>query len=589
MPVVGTAGHVDHGKSTLTLALSGRDPDRWAEEKERGLTIDLGFAWTTLDDGTEISFVDVPGHERYAKNMLAGIEAIDVALLVVAADEGWMPQSEEHLAVLDLLEVEHAVVALAKVDKVDDDLRQLATLEIEEQLAGTTLEGSPVVAVSAVTGEGLDDLRRALSEAVDAAGTRDVGRPRMWVDRSFSATGAGTVVTGTLLEGQVHVDDRLTLFPDGLDVRIRSIQSHETPLETALPQRRVALNLGGISTDDVRRGSMVGRNDQWRTTDRIAATVRSARYAEPITGRGAFHIHVGSGAWPVRLRVIDDGVVFVDLPSPLALTMGDRFVLRDTGRRRVVAGGRVLDPHPKRPKRILPHITDLRSALDEGPDARATALLAVRGTADVADLSRDSGGGTATGGVEAGPIVLQRSVLASLTDTLVAQVDAYHRAHPLRAGLPAAEAASKLGIDAGVVTTIVDSDDRLSSDGAVIRSASFRGDRSDEDDAAWARAREELERSGAASAPRAQDLGLGDELLHALVREGELVRIAGDLVLLPGQVETLVAAVGGMSEPFTVSEFKDVTGLSRKYAVPFLEWADANGHTVRMGDRRRAR
>ena len=208
MPVVGTAGHVDHGKSTLIEALSGRDPDRWAEEKERGLTIDLGFAWTTLDDEVEVSFVDVPGHERYLKNMLAGIEAIDVALFVVAADEGWMPQSEEHLAVLDLLSIKRAVVALTKVDTVDEDTVELATLEIEDSLIGTTLEGSQIIPVSAPAGTGLNQLRAALSSLIDSSES-DLGRPRLWIDRSFSISGAGTVVTGTLLDGSIGVRDRL--------------------------------------------------------------------------------------------------------------------------------------------------------------------------------------------------------------------------------------------------------------------------------------------------------------------------------------------------------------------------------------------
>ncbi|MGH8875565.1 MAG: selenocysteine-specific translation elongation factor, partial [Acidimicrobiia bacterium] len=246
MPVVGTAGHVDHGKSTLVRALTGRDPDRWEEEKRRGLTIDLGFAWTTLPDGSEVSFVDVPGHERFIKNMLAGVEAIDVALLVVAADEGWMPQSEEHLAVLDLLGVRHGVVAVTKVDRVDADMVELATLEVEERLRGTSLEGCPVVPVAAPAGKGLDELRARLVEATAASERPATGRSRLWIDRAFTIAGAGTVVTGTLLDGPLEVGEQVTVWPLQIDARVRGLQSHERDLRRAEPRRRVAINLAGL-------------------------------------------------------------------------------------------------------------------------------------------------------------------------------------------------------------------------------------------------------------------------------------------------------------------------------------------------------
>ena len=249
MPLIGTAGHVDHGKSTLVEALTGRDPDRWAEEKERGLTIDLGFAWTTLRPAGEVSFVDVPGHERFLKNMLAGIEAIDVALFVVAADEGWMPQSEEHLAVLDLLGIDSGVVALSKIDLVDPEVAALVEIEIAQRLSGTTLQDAPIVPVSARTGEGLDHLREELAVRVDEVQHRG-DRPRLWIDRSFSVRGAGTVVTGTLTEGPMRVGDDLELLPVRKRARIRGMQSHESGIEMAGPGRRLALNLTGVDRDE---------------------------------------------------------------------------------------------------------------------------------------------------------------------------------------------------------------------------------------------------------------------------------------------------------------------------------------------------
>src|SRR5690606_12205606 len=255
MTVIGTAGHVDHGKSTLLQAITGRDPDRWEEEKRRGLTIDLGFVWGKLPSGREISFVDVPGHERFIKNMLAGIEAIDAALFVVAADEGWMPQSEEHLAVLDLLDVRRGVVALTKADLVDDELLELVTLEVHERLEGSSLEGAPVLAVSSRTGDGLDDVIAALDAiGIDGEAGDD---PRLWIDRRFTVSGAGTVVTGTLLGGPLRVGDILHVHPGHVRVRVRALESHEREHQRVDPHRRVAVNLAD-APEHLARGAMLG-------------------------------------------------------------------------------------------------------------------------------------------------------------------------------------------------------------------------------------------------------------------------------------------------------------------------------------------
>ncbi len=588
MPVIGTAGHVDHGKSTLTEALSGRDPDRWAEEKERGLTIDLGFAWTDLA-GVEVSFVDVPGHERYSKNMLAGIESVDVALLVVAADEGWMPQSEEHLAVLDLLEVEHAVVALSKVDRVDDDLLELATLEVEERLAGTSLAGSPIIGVSAVDGTGLESLRSALGTAAAAVAPEQTDRPRLWIDRSFSAPGAGTVVTGTLLGGPLAVEDRVVVLPAGVAARVRGIQSHETVLERVAPHRRVALNLGGVGTEAVTRGTMVGRPGEWRTTRRIAASFRTARYLPELPPRGSYHIHVGSGAWPVEVRLLADGVALFDLPTALPLAMGDRFILRDTGRRLVVAGGRVLDPSPPRVSRLRPLLDTLQAAVAADADTRARALLQVRGRESASHLAMDSGGGEVGDAVVASGVVMTPTYADAAGKRLAHMVGIFHRDHPLRPGLPSAEAASRLGLDPDTLAVLVGRTAGVEIDGSHVRSTAFVGARSAAQESAWQRVKSQLETAGTGAVPRIDDLEIGLDLIHALAREGELVRISDEFVLLPSQVADLVATVRSFEESFTVSQFKDRSGLSRKYAVPFLEWSDREGHTVRTGDTRRPR
>ena len=589
MPLVGTAGHVDHGKSTLVKRLTGRETDRWAEEQERGLTIDLGFAWADLGDGIEVSFVDVPGHDRFIKNMLAGVDAVDVALFVVAADEGWMPQSEEHLAVLHLLGVDNGVVALTKVDRVDTDLVELATLEIEEHLEGSTLEGSPIVPVSAHTGSGVEAVVAALRSALGAVPARPERDPRLWIDRSFSIPGAGTVVTGTLVDGRISTGDSMTLYPSGAQVRVRGIQSHERDLESIGPGFRVASNLSGVDRGEVSRGEMLAAPGRWETTRRFAATLSRARYVDELTNRGAYHLHVGSGSWPVRIRMLSDTATIVDLPEPVPLRMGDRFILRDSGRRLVVGGGRVLDPSPPRPKRLTSDVVSaLTAALDASPDERAGVLLDVRSMETLDRLAAHTGGSPSGAMVVAGTAV-STDRAASLSDRLGEVARAFHEENPLRPGLGVAEASDRLGIPAAVLVELVARDPKLSVEGSVVVVEGFSVELTDEQQAALDRVIATLEGAGPLSVPRTAELDIDRELLHAAVRRGELVRVSDEFVYLPSQIEVLTAGIDAFTEPFSVSEFKDEVGLSRKYAVPFLEWADDQGLTVRMGDKRRRR
>ena len=306
MRVIATAGHVDHGKSTLVWGLTGTDPDRWAEEKSRGLTIDLGFAFTTLPSGQEVGFVDVPGHGRLVKNMLAGVSAVDACLFVVAASEGWKEQSEEHLRILELLGIGRGVVALTKVGLVDDDERDLAAMEIADRLHGTFLEGAEIVPVDVPGGMGLDVLRAALDRLVERTPpAADRGRPRLWVDRSFAIRGAGPVVTGTLVGGSLKVDDELLVEPGHRTARIRGLQSHHRRLETAPPGRRLAINLSGVSHHEVRRGQALVRPGQWHLTAVLDGSLQVLHsVAHPVTDRGAFAVYLGSGDFPARLRIL---------------------------------------------------------------------------------------------------------------------------------------------------------------------------------------------------------------------------------------------------------------------------------------------
>lgn len=362
MHIIATAGHVDHGKSTLVRSLTGIDPDRLAEEKARGLTIDLGFADLGLPSGAEIGFVDVPGHVRFLKNMLAGVGAVDACLFVVAANEGWKPQSTEHLAILELLGLAHGVVALTKVATLDDDLLRLAELDVAEHVAGTFLETAEVVAVDAVSGLGLSGdagLLAALDRLVAATPTAvDRGRPRLWVDRSFAIRGAGTVVTGSLTGGSVEAGQRLVLEPAGADVRVRGLESHGRALHRATPGRRLAVNLLGVSHHEVGRGDALVRPDQWHRTRCVDASLTVLDTLDhEVTRRGAYLAYIGSGEHTVAVRVLgpeavwpgETGLVRLWLPEPLPLTPGDRYILRDAGRSETVGGGEVLDVAPVLP------------------------------------------------------------------------------------------------------------------------------------------------------------------------------------------------------------------------------------------------
>jgi selenocysteine-specific elongation factor len=362
--VVATAGHVDHGKSTLVLALTGTDPDRFVEEKERGLTIDLGFAWTTLPSGREPAFVDVPGHVRFLRNMLAGVGAVEACLFVVAATEGWKPQSEEHLRILELLGVRHGVVAVTHAAKADFDPAP--------HLAGSFLADAEVVPVDAPAGVGIDELRHALDRLLDGAPEAvDRGRPRLWVDRSFAAKGSGTVVTGTLAGGSLAVGDEVVVLPSGRKARVRGLQSHKAAVERVGPGRRVAVNLAGVSHHEVARGDAVVRPGQWHpaTTIDCSLTVLPSVQHE-VTRRGAYQAYIGSGEHAVHIRLLGEGAVRVHLPTALPLLPGDRFVLRESGRSETVGGGEVLDVDPvlpaakARPTRSVDRVIEERGRVD---------------------------------------------------------------------------------------------------------------------------------------------------------------------------------------------------------------------------------
>jgi selenocysteine-specific elongation factor len=599
MPVVATAGHVDHGKSTLVQALTGRDPDRWDEEKRRGMTIDLGFAWATLPSGREVSFVDVPGHRRFMGNMLAGVGPVDAAMLVVAADEGWMPQSEEHLAVLDLLGIDRGVVVVTKSDRLDAAILPGRIAEISEHLVGTSLEGSPVLAVSAVSGLGLDDLRGSLDRAIGDRIVPEVegrGRPRLWVDRSFSIQGAGTVVTGTLTGGTLTVGDEVAVWPGPMAVRIRSLQSSEKSVERVGPSTRVAINLAGVDREAVKRGALISLPGTMRSSNRLLVGITRARYEAGLTERGSYLLYIGTHSGMTSLKLLEAAppedlgptVALLEGEHPLSVHAGDRFIIRDSGRQVVIGGGIVLDPDPPRRRReALLLGLDLTEALEGGPDALAAVMLSHSRHGSLEALAARSGGGVPRDAVVAGDAAVSTDEATRLASAMEAEVASFHQINRLEKGIGLGQLAAALDLDQEMTRAILRGFTDLEVSGAVV---SVRGGEQDaiDSDPRWAKARRVLEAAGMAP-PAIKELGLDGELLRVLVRSGRLVRVSDDLVYLPEESARMVDLLRSMGGPFSVSEFRQKAGISRKHAVPFLEYTDRESVTVRSGDLRTVR
>ncbi len=563
MSIVATAGHVDHGKSTLVLALTGMDPDRFAEEKARGLTIDLGFAWTTLPSGRTLSLVDVPGHVRFIKNMLAGLGGIEAALFVVAAPEGWKPQSEEHLRILELAGVRHGLVALTKVGLVDEETVELARLELTDAVARTFLADAPVVEVDAPTGRGVDELRDALDALVgQLPGTRDDDRPRLWVDRVFAARGSGTVVTGTLTGGSLRTDDELEITPSGRRARVRALQSRQRPTDRAEPGNRVAVNLSGVARDALTRGHALVRPGQWHLARTVDASFRVlAGLEHELSRRGAYQAYVGSGEHAVRLRVLgaeaidpgDEGSVRLYLPLALPLLPGDRFVLRESGRDETVGGGEVLDVDP------------VLAASRARPTASVDRVVAERGWVETDRLERLTGERRSS---TIGRWVVDPSALdAAITE--------------LRA---AVESAGPLGLDLAAL------DDRKRALLATLGDVSIDGGR-----ARLAAEDPRLDDHPYLAALRAapfcppEPTDVPRDELRELVRRGLVVERDGSYFApsaLDDAARRLAGPLTAAPDGLTVAQVRDLLGTTRKHALPILAHLDASGVTRRRGDLR---
>jgi selenocysteine-specific elongation factor len=625
MRVIGTAGHVDHGKSTLVKALTGINPDRLKEEQEREMTIDLGFAWMKLPNGEPVSIVDVPGHEDFIKNMLAGVGGIDAAVLVIAADESVMPQTREHLAILDLLQIQTGVVALTKTDLVfDPEWLELVKIDIAELLEPTALAGSQIIPVSARSGRGLPELVAEIQRLLqNLPPRRDLGRARLPIDRVFTLAGFGTIVTGTLVDGALRVGEEVEIAPKGLKARIRGLQTHKTKLDTALPGSRVAINLTGVSVDDLRRGDVVVHPGWLSPT--ILADVRVEVLADldrALAHNVALEFYSGSAQIPIRTRILgvpaippgQAGWAQLRLAEPAALVKGDRFILRYPSPSMTVAGGTIVDPYPRaRHRRNSPEVLArletlahggseeiLLAALRRDEPCQAQAALQASG------LPQETASAALAALVESGQVlVLEGSPTAptalvvsqpgwtALAQNLLGLVRDYHRQYPLRAGMPREELKSRLRLAPRIFAAV---GERLTQEGQLAGNATavylpdHRAAFSPEQQA-------QVDRLLAALAAQPYTTPLvgdveaqvGADVFAALVEQGILTRVSADVFFLTTTYQAMVERIRDhlrANGKITVAEVRDMFNASRKYALALLEYLDERRITRRVGDER---
>jgi selenocysteine-specific elongation factor len=635
MRVIGTAGHVDHGKSTLVEALTGTHPDRLKEEREREMTIDLGFAWLTLPDGEEVGIVDVPGHRDFIENMLAGVGGIDAALFVVAADEGVMPQTREHLAILDLLQIQGGVVALTKIDLMDDpEWLDLIEEDLRRALSRTVLEAAPVVRVSARSREGLPLLRQALSECLAGRPPRpDYGRPRLPVDRIFTIAGFGTVATGTLTDGSLHVGEDVEVLPAGLKGRVRGLQTHKRKEEAAVPGGRTAVNIGGVAVEQIRRGDVLARPGSYRPSRRLDVRFRLLPdVSQSVKHNIEVKLFVGAAEVLARLRLIgaeelrpgDEGWLQLELAQEVVVVRGDRYILRRPSPGETLGGGVVLDAQPKgRHKRFSAEVLARLEALAQGTPAEVLfqALLAL-GAAQWKDVAARSSLDQETA-VQAGEELLESGQMLFLeegpasvgaqpslaTDLLVtskgywellsakvqAELENYHRAYPLKRGMPKEELKSRLKIPPRLFNAVLR---KLVADEGIIKDAGpllLRPGHEIRFSAPQQRRVDGLLARFAASpytppSVKEAQAEAGEEVYNALLELGALVQVAPEVVFRREDYERMVGEVRRLLQErgtLTAAGVRDHFNTSRKYALALLEHLDSIGVTVRDGDARR--
>ncbi len=612
--VVGTAGHVDHGKSTLIKALTGIDPDRLREEQERGMTIDLGFAHLRLPGGTEIGIVDVPGHQDFIRNMLAGVGSIDAVILVIAADEGVMPQTREHLAILSLLGIERGVVALSKRDLVDDEWLALVTEDVRAALRGTPLASAPLVPVSSATRAGLADLLASLERVLgEAPPRRDLGRPRLPIDRAFTMSGFGTVVTGTLIDGAFAVGEEVEIVPGGRRARIRGLQTHRRAIDEARPGTRVAMNLTGVDKADLERGMTVVRPGSLAPLSLVGLRLRVVASASgPVEQDEAVKIHIGTAEAMARVTVLDGDAVApgderwvqLRLGSPVVAVAGDRLVVRRPSPPETLGGGVVADVAGERFRRRAEGLQILERRSAPTPRARLLAVLDVARTPEEAGTraglepaERDATIAEAIAdgsAVSIGDALLGREAYEAIATRIERLLAMGHRRSPLRAGVPREEVRAATALPpkraAALLARLV-AEGRVADRGAALALPGHTPSLTAQQEEAWSRARDALARQPLqppSASTLATDNGIDRELLVALAERGDIVRI-GEAVFLPSAVREFgekVIAELATSGHVSVSRARDLTASSRKHVLPLLQFLDDHGMTRRVGDDR---
>jgi selenocysteine-specific elongation factor len=625
--IIGTAGHIDHGKTALVRALTGVDADRLPEEKRRGITIDIGFADLDLGE-VHVGFVDVPGHERFVKNMLAGAHGIDLVAMVIAADEGVMPQTREHFDICRLLGVRKGLVVLTKKDLVDDELLQLVRSETEELVAGSFLDGAPIIALSARTGEGIEELKEALrTTGLDVAVRSADFVPRLPIDRAFTMRGFGAVATGTLIAGEIAEGDELELMPAGTRVRVRGVQVHGSPVSRASAGQRTAINLGGVEAAAIERGMILAPPGRLRLTPAIDVLVNLLETApRPLRSRQRVRVHMGAAEILARVRVLADGGEIKPGQSGLAQlrteteivgVLGDRFILRSYSPQVTIGGGSILDPFPPRHRKrdiadALARLETLSqndraqqiSVFVSGSDQKGLrrADLAAR-TAwrdDVIEAEANKALANKTI-VDADGVFIGRERFEELKHLVLREVAAHHQREPLLRGLAREVLRERVFAHAPVevfrsVVGVLEKEEALVSEKEVVRLREHTRELSGADshlrdrlekiyqDAGLAAPslNEALERAGVAAQQ-------GRKILQLLIEAGMLVKVHGEMFFHRAVLEDLtqkVRAHGAKQREIDVATFKELTGISRKYAIPLLEYLDRQRVTRREGDRR---
>ena len=628
MRVIGTAGHVDHGKSTLIAALTGTHPDRLKEEQAREMTIELGFGWMTLPNGEEVGIVDVPGHRDFIENMLSGIGGIDAALLVIAADEGVMPQTREHLAILDLLQIPAGLIVLTKTDLASDPTwLDLVEADIRAVIAGTVMKDAPIVRVSAKTKTGLDSLISNLQSLLEEKSLRpDLNRPRLPIDRVFTMSGFGTVVTGTLNDGHLSVGDEVQILPSGSTGRIRGLQTHKKKEERAVPGSRTAINISGVATEQIQRGEVVTHPNQYQPTRRLDARFRLLKDASSSLKHGdEVKFFIGASETVATLRLLgteelnpaDEGWIQLEMREPVVAVRGDRYILRRPSPGETLGGGVIVDHQPKgRHKRFDEDVLKSLGSLAQGSpaDVLLEAALATnvapikevvaRSRLEPADaesaleelLTTDSlialERGTAT--ITSDILIIAPPHWNALRDKVIQVVDVYHKDYPLRRGIPREELKSKIKLAPRVFNAAVN---KLITDHSITEYSAFVAKPNHEikfdvgaQDKIQALMRK-FEQSPF-SPPSVKDCQteVGEEVLNALVELEQFVAVSSDVIFRKVDYDSMVMKLQSaliQNEKITLAEVRDLFNTSRKYAQALLEHLDSIGITARDGDFRK--